>query len=669
MLDGGVLKSEAIQRGNRKERRRQHRLSARKNRSEATLARARNEVIGHYNAGRLADAEAAGVRILAKHPRDAGTFKLLALVGIRQGDFLAAKQMAAAALTIQCDDAGLWTIYGTCLEHTGDTDGVIAAYERSLALRPGNTAVLNNLANALAAKGRVYRAIEAFKLAIEADPKDPVLYHGLANVQFKADELDAAFANYEKALELQPDLAVSLGSLVHMAYQACRWERLDELNERTNEVVLSQTANKGLVVEMPLANVTRCDDLAINQMVAVAECRKIKQRAGQLNLSFAHDGRKRDDSKITIGYLSNTFRSHPTAYLMWRVFELHDRSRFKIHVYSTGADDESEARKHVELSCDRFTDIRSVETAKAAQTIYDDEVDILVDLDGHIAGERLEIAALRPAPVTACYLGFPGTTGADFIDYLVTDKIVSPPEHAPWYTEAFAYLPHTYQCTNRDQAVSSRTFSRKDLGLPEDGLVLCSFNQAYKIEPMMFDVWMRLLKALPGAVLWLWRNVPSVDGKLRREAETRGVSGERLVFAEKMPRGEHLARLGSADLALDTRICNGHTTTSDALWAGVPVVTLQGRHFASRVSSSLLTAIGLPELVTHSLEDYETLVLRLGSNGNELRALHEKLRRNRATEPLFDTPRLVRNLERTFEEMMRIWRAGHAPRQFEVTET
>src|SRR3990172_5998097 len=221
---------------------------------------------------------------------------------------------------------------------------------------------------------------------------------------------------------------------------------------------------------------------------------------------------------------------------MWRLFELHDRSRFTIHAYSTGTDDKSEARKHVEACCDRFVDLRSMETAKAAQAIYDDEVDILVDLDGHIQGERLDIAALRPAPVVATYLGFPGTTGADFIDYIVTDRIVSPPDQARWYTETFAYLPHSYQCTDRPQATSPPAFSRRELGLPEDALVLCSLNQAYKIEPVMFEVWMRLLRALPGSVLWLWRNNPAVEGNLRREAETRGVGSDRLVFAGKKAR-------------------------------------------------------------------------------------------------------------------------------------
>lgn len=658
---------------NRKERRRQKRLqrvSVAKGRAESSVTRARREAVQHYEAGRLSEAEDACLSILAKHPRDAAAFKLLGMIAIQQGDFEAAKQVLAAAQVLRPNDASLWPLLGMCLAQLGDVDGAVAVYRRSLALQPGNTAVLNNMANALVARGNVHAAIDAFRQAIDIDPKDPILYHGLANALFKIDELDAAIANYEKALELKPDFAESLSSLLHTAYHACRWERLDELNAKADQMIRSRSANDGLIVEMPLANVTRCDDLAVNHMVAVTECRRIiKERVAALDVSFSHaERRERARSKIAIGYLSNAFRTHPTTFLMSRLFELHDRSRFEIHAYSTGVDDGSEARRHIQETCDRFVDLRSMETAKAAQVIYDNEVDVLVDLDGHIHGERLDIAALRPAPVIATYLGFPGTTGADFIDYLITDRIVSPPEHARWYTERFAYLPHTYQCTDPRQAVSSRVFTRGELGLPEDAFVLCSLNQACKIEPVMFDVWMRLLKAIPGSVLWLWRNNPVVDANLRREAEKRGVPAERLAFAETMPRDEHLARLHLADLALDTRICNGHTTTSDALFAGVPVVTLQGRHFASRVSASLLTAIGLPELVTHSLEAYEALALRLARNRKELDDLREKLRRNRSTEPLFDTPCLARNLESAYEEMVRIWRAGEAPRRIEVVE-
>jgi len=631
---------------------------------------AREEAARHYEAGRLAEAEDACAAILARKPRDPNALRLLALVAIRQEDFPAAVQVLTAALAGRPNDDELWLLQGMCLARVGRLDGAIEAYRRSLALKPGTTAALNNMANALLARGRVGEAVTALKQAIVVDPDDPVLHHSLANALFRIDKLDAAIAHYEKALERDPDLGESLSSLIHTAYHACRWEGLAERCARADQLIRAADAGEGRIVEMPLANVTRCDDPAINRMVAVAECKRIvKQRVTPLQAEFSHRPRRaRAGSKIAIGYLSNSFRAHPTAYLLWRLFELHDRSRFRIHAYSAGPDDGSDARRHVEKTCDRFVDVRAMGTAEAAQAIYDDEVDILVDLDGHIQGERLDVAALRPAPVVATYLGFPGTTGADFIDYIVTDRIVSPPEHAPWYTERFAYLPHTYQCNGGVPAAPSRSFTRAELGLPENGVVLCSFNQGYKIEPVMFDVWMRLLEAVPDAVLWLWRNNEDVATNLRREAQRRGIAPERLVFAGKLPRDEHLARLGLADLALDTRLYNGHTTTTDALAAGVPVVTLRGRHFASRVSASLLTAVGAPELIADSLEAYEVLALRLVRDRADLGELRQKLRRNRMTAPLFDTPRFVRNLERAYGQMIDIWCAGEEPRQFEVVE-
>jgi protein O-GlcNAc transferase len=280
----------------------------------------------------------------------------------------------------------------------------------------------------------------------------------------------------------------------------------------------------------------------------------------------------------------------------------------------------------------------------------------------------LAICALRPAPIQVSYLGFPGTTGADFIDYIITDKIMTPEEHSLYYSEKFVYLPHCYQVNDHTQPISNKGWKKEDLELPESSFVFCSFNHPYKIDPVMFDTWMKILRQVPESVLWLLLGNKTAEENLRREAETRGVKSERLVFAERLPKDEHLGRLRFADLALDTWIVNGHTTTSDSLWAGVPVITLQGSHFASRVSSSVLSAIGLPELITHSLEEYEALAVQLAHNPAELQELRQRLARNRLVAPLFDTPRFVRNLESAYKEMWNIFLAGEAPRQIEVLE-
>jgi protein O-GlcNAc transferase len=281
----------------------------------------------------------------------------------------------------------------------------------------------------------------------------------------------------------------------------------------------------------------------------------------------------------------------------------------------------------------------------------------------------MEICALRPAPIQVRYLGLAGTTGADFFNYLLTDKIVTPKAHAPHYTENFAYLPHCYQINDYKQAYGDEMVAAGQSKLSTDPFIFCSFNQDYKIEPVMFDCWMQILGRVPDSILWLMVRHHTAMENLRKEAEKRGVDPNRLIFMERKPKPEHLERLREADLALDTRIVNGAATTSDALWAGVPVITLEGTHFASRMSASILTAVGLPELIAHSIEEYEAIAVQTALDRDRLAGMRQKLAHNRLTEPLFDTPRLARYLEQAYSRMWQIFQAGSKPRQFEVMES
>jgi len=365
--------------------------------------------------------------------------------------------------------------------------------------------------------------------------------------------------------------------------------------------------------------------------------------------------------KIRVGYLSNDFRNHPVAHLISGVFRLHNRNEFEIYCYSYGQDDGSLYRQKIRQDCDCFVDLQHVGHAESAQRIYEDQIDILVDLMGFTKGGRLEICALRPAPIQVNYLGYPGTCGADFFDYIIIDKTIVPPEHAPYYTEKSVYMPHSYQANDNRQAFSDKPMSRKDFGISENRFVFCSFNQVHKIEPMMFNVWMSILRRIPESVLWLLPGSPLTEANLRREAANRGVDPARLIFSERLDKPDHLSRHTLADLALDTRIYNGHTTTSDALWAGVPVVALLGTHFASRVSASLLKAVGLSGLITQNLEEYEKLAVRLAKQPGELIKIRQQLAKNRLTEPLFDTPRFTKDLETAYKEMYRRWQHGEMP--------
>lgn len=365
------------------------------------------------------------------------------------------------------------------------------------------------------------------------------------------------------------------------------------------------------------------------------------------------------DGKIKLGYLSNDFQDHATALLLIETLEAHDRGRFELNAYSYGADDGKAMRRRLIGAFDAFTDIEALSDQDAARAIHRDEVDILIDLKGFTANARTGILMLRPAPVQVNYLGYPGTLGAGICDYIVTDAFVTPPDTAADYSESFAYLPHSYQPRGCATPVG-RQPTRAAMGLPEEGFVFCCFNQAYKFTPDMFAVWCRLLDAVPGSVLWLL-GAPSAEGNLRNEAWRLGVDGKRVVFAPDMSQSDHLARLQIADLVLDTAPYNAHTTASDALWAGVPIVTCSGSTFPSRVAGSLLRAVGLPELIAVDFDDYFDLAYRLATDPAGLADVRAKLARNRPSAALFDVAGYTRDLEGLFQSMWTRRSAGLPP--------
>jgi protein O-GlcNAc transferase len=370
--------------------------------------------------------------------------------------------------------------------------------------------------------------------------------------------------------------------------------------------------------------------------------------------------------KLRVAYLSADFHRHATAYLMAELLERHDRSRFEILGVSFGVDDESEMRRRLIAAFDQFHDVRATGDEEVAKLLRDLQVDIAIDLMGHTHDARPGILAYRPAPIQVSYLGFPGTTGAEFIDYIVADKTVAPFEHQPFYTEKIVHLPDCYQVNDSKRNIAERTPTRREAGLPETGFVFCCFNNAWKITPEVFSVWIRLLHAIEGSVLWLLRDDESAERNLRMEAQARGIDPARLVFASRLPIEDHLARHRLADLFLDTLPCNAHTTASDALWAGLPLLTCEGTAFAGRVAASLLNATALPELVTYSLEDYEALTLQLAREPSLLEDYRKRLARNRLSHPLFDTARFRRHIEAAYLQMWDIWQRGEPPRSFAV---
>jgi len=377
-------------------------------------------------------------------------------------------------------------------------------------------------------------------------------------------------------------------------------------------------------------------------------------------------GAGRLHERIRIAYLSADFHRHATAYLTAELFELHDRARFEVIGIAFDRDDGSDIRCRLVQAFDRFHDVRARDDREIATLLHVLETDIAVDLKGYTQDSRPEVFSYRPAPIQVNYLGYPGTMGADFIDYIIGDALVTPLDQQVFYREKIVQLPDAYQVNDRKRRIAERTPCRSEVGLPKDGFVFCCFNNSYKITPPLFDIWMRLLTDIPASVLWLLRDNVAAESNLCREAQTRGVGPERLIFAGRASVEDHLARHRLADLFLDTLPYNAHTTASDALWAGLPVLTCQGEAFAARVAATLLHAVGLPELVTHSLEEYEAQARRLAGDPTLLRAVREKLMANRQTHALFDTDRFCRHIEAAYLRMWELHQHGEPPRAFAV---
>ncbi len=356
--------------------------------------------------------------------------------------------------------------------------------------------------------------------------------------------------------------------------------------------------------------------------------------------------------KIRLGYISSDFRDHPVAVLIVEMIERHDRSRFHVTGYSIGPDDNGALGQRLQAGFDKFVDLRSLSTRQAADRINQDGIDILIDLNGYTRFSRPEILAFKPAPIQVNFLGYPGTMGVDYMDYIIADDVCIPPEYDQFYTEKVVRLPDTYQPNDRKRAVSEHTPTRAQCGLPEEGFVFCSFNNSYKITPDFFALWMKLLAKVPGSVLWLLETNPVVGKNLRRVAAVWGIDPDRLVFAPRLPLAEHLARHRLADLFLDTLPYNAHTTTSDALWVGLPVLTCRGETFAGRVAASLLTAMQMPELIVDSIQDYESTALRLATDPALMSAIRSKLQGNLTTAPLFDTETYIKNFEAALLNML-----------------
>jgi predicted O-linked N-acetylglucosamine transferase (SPINDLY family) len=532
----------------------------------------------------------------------------------------------------------LHTVLADLCMATKQYDKAILHFSESIKLNPQEFANYNNLGILLMETNRHELAIEAFLKSIEVKPDSPIPYQNITTIYNLRKDYESSLAYLEKAQHLDPNAAYIQGMIVHAKIHTCNWSGL----ENHIAALLKSIPTKDNLSN-PFPPLAYIEDQKLLTKIS-SDWIKNKCPTSQFLPPFKANSPDQGQ-RIKLGYFSADFHSHATALLMAGLFETHDRSQFELIAFSFGPDADDTLTNRIRSSFDQFIDVRAMSDRAIAAYARELKINIAIDLKGFTQDSRTGIFAERAAPIQINYLGFPGSMGAPYIDYIVADDYIIPETMSINYTEKVLRLPHCYQPNDDKRAISCIPQTRADHDLPDGAFVLCSFNNNYKITPVVFDIWMRILKQFPQTVLWLLKDTPTAENNLRNEAQARGANPDRLIFAKRLKPEEHFARQICADLFLDTYPCNAHTTASDALYAGLPMVTCSGDSFASRVAGSLLTTIGLPELITNNLNDYEDKIVDLISNSVLLADLKARLQKNKITSPLFDTPRYTRDWE------------------------
>lgn len=542
-----------------------------------------------------------------------------------------------------------------------ELDAAAADCQKAAELTPKSYEAVNSLGSVFIIRGEYSSALKCFQHARSINPHGQLAVLNEARALAALKSFDDAKTTYTHALKMNPNARWLYGEYMFTLASTCDWAAFEE---QCDELLLRVRAGE-----------TACTPFSIVATSADLQTRKIcsqtysKDKFSTLNSVVPIDWKRSEENRLTVAYLSSDFFEHATSQLIVELFELHNRSRFNVFGVCYGKSPNDKMRARVSSAFDQFYSFGDKSDKEIAGFLRGLGVDIAIDLKGHTKDSRLGIFAERIAPVQMHYLGYPGTTGAPFIDYLIADETLVPEAHVGCYTEKIVFMPDSYQVNDRQKRIANVSDTRLDHGLPRDSFVFCCFNNNWKITADLFDVWMRILKRVEGSVLWLLADNESASARLKDEAVARGVCAARLVFAKRAPLDEHLARHAHADLFLDTFYCNAHTTASDALWAGLPLITKVGDAFASRVAASLLKAAGIDELITETTESYEALALDLAANRDKLDAVKRKLREAKNSSALFDTPRFTRNIESAYEAAWSRYQAGLPPEHIYIKLT
>jgi protein O-GlcNAc transferase len=611
-----------------------------------------------HRRGAVAEAAARYADVLRADPGNAEAHCYLGMIACQYGRFAEGAERARHSLACDPGGARAHVLLGRALVALGQPDAALSSFDRAIALEPNAGRAHGHRADLLAELSRNDEAIESYDRALALAPDTVADWFNRGGALIAVGRYEEAIASFERAAALDPKLVradVLRAPLFLSKLRLCDWTNY---HDEAAQLLSMIRANEPLSVPYA-AFFLPCSPAEQLQCAR----RYLQDRPVPPSLwggeIYSHD-------RIRLAYLSADFREHATSHLAAGLFEQHDRSLFEITALSFGEDDNSAIRRRVAGAFERFIDVRAKSDQDIAELMRRHEIDIAVDLMGFTKDNRHGVLARRPAPIQVNYLGYPGTMGAPFIDYIVADSTVIPEEHDVCYGERVVRLPASYQANDNKRPLAAATPSRCDCGLPDDGFVFCCLNNTQKLNPDTFDVWMRVLQAVDNSVLWLLEGSATASANLRAAAEGQGVAAQRLIFAANVSLPEHLARQGVADLFLDTLPCNAHTTASDALWAGLPVLTQIGTSFAGRVAASLLRAVGLPELITATPQDYERRAIELAKDPDGLAALRRKLAANRATTPLFDTVLFARRIEAAYTTMHRRYQAGLPPAKITV---
>lgn len=569
---------------------------------------------------------------------------------LQSGDPAGAREKFNAALAIDPTFALAHNGIGLSYSNVGQFDAALESYDSAIRVDPNFSSPYVNRSFIQQKRGDIQGAMDSLHYAIKLQPDNPTAHNNLGSILTELKMPRAAIAALEMVMRIDPDYPLVAGLRLLNKIQICDWAGFQR-----DLPALGDRLDRGEAGAPPWALLPLIDRPDLQRKAAEAW---ILGNVPAVDV-LGPVGSYPNHDRIRIGYFSADFHRHATAHLIAELIERHDRKAFEVIAFSFGPTTGDEMQQRLMAGADKFIDVSGKSDRDIAALAREMEIDIAVDLKGLTVGHRLGIFAHRAAPVQVNYLGFPGTLGAPYFDYIIADNVIIPEESGQHYTEVVVALPGSYQVNDRKRKIAERRFTRTELGLPETGMVFCCFNNNFKIMPYIFDMWMRILHAVPGSVLWLIEDNADAAENLRWEAERRGIEKKRLVFADRISPEEHLARHMCADLFLDTYPYNAHTTASDALWVGIPLITCPGDTFASRVAASLLTAMGLPELAVSTFDEMEELAVALAKDPARLAALKEKVQQNRETSPLFDTDEFAHNIESAYQQMIAAQRTKH----------